>query len=121
MFTNIPQKDVLILDNFIYSFSLDIENGIPIKPYYNGKDDYELEYLMHKLMLIKDEPEDLTLVDFINKVLKLDKFYSYLGTKKKGLLVKKKKIARRSVVVGLKPESAPKSSQFLSSTRSMKK
>ena len=81
MFTNIPRKDILMLDNFIYSFGLDLENGIPIKPYYKGKDDYELEYLCNTLLKIKDEPESCTLVDFVNEHLGLDKFYTYLGTK----------------------------------------
>jgi TFIIF-interacting CTD phosphatase-like protein len=81
MFTNIPRKDILMLDNFIYSFALDIENGIPIKPYYKGKDDYELEYLMEKLMLIANEPETTTLVDHVNKVLNLNEFYKFLEAK----------------------------------------
>jgi hypothetical protein len=81
MFTNIPRKDILMVDNFIYSFSLDIENGVPIKPYYKGKDDFELEYLMDKLVEVKNQDESTTLVDLVNRTLRLDEFYSFLGAK----------------------------------------
>ena len=106
MFTNIPRKDILILDNFIHSFSLDIENGIPIKPYYQGDDDYELEYLMEKLKLIKDtQPNEITLVDHVNNVLGLDEFYRYLGQTQSEEITEQesprieKKIARTSVII----------------------
>ena len=36
---------MIIIDNLIYSFATDLENGIPIKPYYEGKEDYELIYI----------------------------------------------------------------------------
>lgn len=115
MFTNIPRKDILMLDNFIYSFGLDLENGIPIKPYYKGKDDYELEYLCDTLLKIKDEPESTTLVDFINKNLGIDRFYSYLGKKIEGqdddedMRDSRMTIARRSVIIGGKNEASPQS------------
>lgn len=100
-----------MLDNFIYSFGLDLENGIPIKPYYKGKDDYELEYLCEALLKIKDEPEATTLVDFVNKSLGLDKFYTYLGNKEDGqedddnMRDSRMTIARRSVIIGGRNES----------------
>jgi Dullard-like phosphatase family protein len=105
MFTNVPRKDMLMLDNFIYSFALDLENGIPIKPYYKGKDDYELEYLCNLLMQIKNEPESTTLVDFINKSLGLDRFYEFLDFKnhpdnENDLGGSRATIVRKSVVVG---------------------
>lgn len=95
-----------MVDNFIYSFSLDIENGVPCKPYYKGKDDYELEYLQEKLVQIRNEPEKTTLVDFVNKHLKLDEFYKYLGSKDEDdRQIPRKSIARKSVVIGKAPES----------------
>jgi RNA polymerase II subunit A small phosphatase-like protein len=48
-FTNIPIKDMLIVDNYIYSFALNLENGICIKPYYEGKEDQELMFLTEVL------------------------------------------------------------------------
>ena len=38
-------KDILIVDNYIYSFALNLQNGICIKPYYEGSEDRELEFL----------------------------------------------------------------------------
>lgn len=106
MFTNIPRKDILMVDNFIYSFSLDIENGIPIKPYYKGKDDYELEYLMEKLVMIQHEPESTTLVDLVNKHLNLDEFYNFLGARdEENEELDRIPIARKSVVIGANPSS----------------
>ena len=32
-------KDVVIIDNAVYSFGFQIDNGIPIIPFYNNKDD----------------------------------------------------------------------------------
>jgi hypothetical protein len=32
-------KDVLIIDNFIHSFAYQLQNGIPIVPFYMEKDD----------------------------------------------------------------------------------
>ena len=31
-------KDVVLVDNSTYSYSMQIDNGIPIIPYYQGKD-----------------------------------------------------------------------------------
>lgn len=121
MFTNIPRKDMLMLDNFIYSFALDIENGVPIKPYYKGKDDYELEYLMEKLMLIANEPESTTLVDHVNRVLKLDEFYKYLGAKEDDYQDEDniRQIARASVIIGAGVDKSPlPKSTYISPQRS---
>lgn len=36
-------KDIVLIDNAAYSFGVHIENGIPIVPYYDNKDDRELK------------------------------------------------------------------------------
>lgn len=46
-------RDMILVDNLIYSFSANMSNGIPIKPYIKGKDDCELEYLADKLKSLK--------------------------------------------------------------------
>lgn len=38
-------KDIVLIDNAAYSFGCHIENGIPIIPYYDNKDDKELKLL----------------------------------------------------------------------------
>lgn len=35
-------NDVVLVDNAAYSFGFQIENGIPIIPFYNNKEDQEL-------------------------------------------------------------------------------
>ncbi len=35
-------KDIILVDNAAYSFGYQIENGIPIIPYYDNKEDREL-------------------------------------------------------------------------------
>ncbi len=48
---------VTIIDNHVYSFGFQLDNGIPILPFYNDKDDIELMLLMSyfkKLMKVND-------------------------------------------------------------------
>lgn len=45
LFNNIEMNDLIIVDNIICSFAMDLKNGVPIKPYSSSKEDYELEYL----------------------------------------------------------------------------
>jgi TFIIF-interacting CTD phosphatase-like protein len=42
-------ENIILVDNLIYSFAADLDNGIHIKSYVNGRDDYELEYLANVL------------------------------------------------------------------------
>ena len=35
-------SDIVLVDNASYSFGFQIDNGIPIVPFYNSKDDVEL-------------------------------------------------------------------------------
>ena len=38
---------MLLVDNAAYSYFYQLENGIPIIPYYDDKDDQELLHLIH--------------------------------------------------------------------------
>jgi len=40
-------KDIVIVDNAVYSFGFQLENGIPIIPFYNNPDDEELKHLVN--------------------------------------------------------------------------
>lgn len=51
--TNRDLKDVVLIDNAVYSFILNMENGVPIIPFYNNKDDTELLKLKNFLMNLK--------------------------------------------------------------------
>ena len=50
-------KDVVIIDNSILSFAYQLENGIPIVPYYEGKEDDELIFLSSFLLNISTEKD----------------------------------------------------------------
>jgi len=47
--TNRNKEDIIIIDNLIQSFSLDLKNGIPIRSYIDDGDDVELKYIADKL------------------------------------------------------------------------
>ena len=51
---NRKMSKMLLVDNAAYSYAYQIENGIPILPYYEGKDDYQLQGLQKYLMKFKD-------------------------------------------------------------------
>ena len=65
---------MLIVDNYIYSYALNLDNGICIKPYYEGKEDVELEYLCKILTLKKSDMRDI-----VNFDLGLKNLNKYLG------------------------------------------
>ena len=46
IFANRNLKDLVLVDNAAYSFSFQIENGIPIAPFYYHKEDTELKRLV---------------------------------------------------------------------------
>ena len=70
--SNWRKQDIVIIDNLIYSFAGDLENGIPIKPYIKGKEDYELEYIANILDGVRDSPDVMM---YMREVLKLNRFY----------------------------------------------
>lgn len=46
---NVKLKDMIIIDNSVLSFAFHLDNGIPILPYYNNKQDNELLFLRDHL------------------------------------------------------------------------
>lgn len=49
---------MVIVDNSVYSFSFQINNGIPIIPYYDDKEDEEMLHLIYYLNCL-DQVEDV--------------------------------------------------------------
>lgn len=66
--------DLVLVDNAVYSYYFQQENGIPIIPYIQGKNDYELQHLAsycEKLVSCKDVRE-------VNrKFLKLEQYAKF--------------------------------------------
>lgn len=49
--------DMVLIDNAAYSYIYQLDNGIPILPYYHGNTDYELKALqsyIESMLLLKD-------------------------------------------------------------------
>lgn len=61
IFANRDLKNLIIVDNALYSYGLNLENGIPILPFYRNKKDFELRELVEFLLAVKDF-EDLRIV-----------------------------------------------------------
>ena len=49
IFANRDPKDLVIIDNSVYSFAFQIDNGIPIIPFYTDKEDEEMLHLIYYL------------------------------------------------------------------------
>ena len=47
-------KDVLIIDNSCLSFAFNINNGIPILPFYDNNQDVELKHLTYYLNCLEE-------------------------------------------------------------------
>ena len=54
IFPQIDLKNCLIVDNFVYNFVNQLENGIPILPFYGEKNDNELKKLLHYLQELSE-------------------------------------------------------------------
>ena len=52
IFKNINLKDIIIIDNSVISFTYNLDNGLPILPYYDSPTDYELIFLTGYLNFI---------------------------------------------------------------------
>ena len=46
IFHNRDLKNIILIDNAAYSFAFQVNNGIPIVPYYHGQDDLELKSMI---------------------------------------------------------------------------
>jgi len=67
--------DVIIIDNYVHSYALHPEHGIPIKPYYGAKEDKELVDLANFLHLTTDYPN---LQEFMKTRFDFPKLYNFL-------------------------------------------
>lgn len=75
IFRNINIRDLVIIDNSILSFCHQIDNGIPILPFYDNKEDNELFYLTKFLLNIVHENDlrniirnEIKIQYYVNKI-----------------------------------------------------
>lgn len=73
---NRKPQNMILVDNLLYSFAANFENGIPIKPYTNGKDDWELMYLADTLSKLNNGDD---VASFLIESMKLYHFYELLA------------------------------------------
>ena len=52
MFEGIDMKDIVIVDNAVYSFGFQLLNGVPILPYYEDPNDTELYHLIDFMKML---------------------------------------------------------------------
>ena len=52
--TNRDLKDMVLVDNSVYSFAYQIDNGIPIISFYDDPNDEELLHLMYYVQCLSD-------------------------------------------------------------------
>ena len=80
-------KDMILVDNAAYSFGYQIDNGVPIIPYYDNKTDEELkdllEFIKTKILPAKDVRKVISSTfqlkrfnDFLNPQTAVEKIYS---------------------------------------------
>lgn len=50
-------RDMVLVDNASYSYGLQIDNGIPILPYYENKQDEEFKHLLPYLLRLQHYPD----------------------------------------------------------------
>lgn len=73
---NRKRDQIILVDNLIYSFAADLDQGVYIKSYVHGRDDYELEYLANVLEKLD---YGANVAKFIEENFRLKPFYKMLG------------------------------------------
>lgn len=73
-------KDVILVDNSVYSFGFQLSNGVPIIPFYNDPTDTELVYLAQYVLQLADldDIREQNAVTFELEVLKYADLSEYL-------------------------------------------
>lgn len=74
VFKNRELKDLVIVDNAVFSFGAQLANGIPIAPFKNDKDDREFLHLMNYLAAMKDY-DDLRILN--REAFKMEQVYQF--------------------------------------------
>ena len=82
IFANVSQDKIVIIDNSILSFCFQIDNGIPIFPFYNDKSDCELRVLVNYLNHLsnckdlRQENKTVLKLEFLYKTIPINDYSS---------------------------------------------
>lgn len=90
---NVPLKNMIIIDNSVLSFAFHLENGIPVLPYYNNKNDNELLYLKDYLLELYHSDD---FVETNNKVFNLKKLMNEASKEDRDLVEEEVKQSEKS-------------------------
>lgn len=77
------RDNILLIDNFIYSFAFNLENGIPVQHWYGDKNDCSLLQIMQYLTYIKDFDN---LAKENDQIFEFRKILSYIPAKVKDFI-----------------------------------
>lgn len=75
VFANRSLNELLLVDNAFYSFGFQVDNGVPIVPFFRDKSDVELQELHDFLLTIKNEPD---VKDAIRTYFRNDLYMRYM-------------------------------------------
>jgi TFIIF-interacting CTD phosphatase-like protein len=64
---------MIMVDNLVYSYASNLENGVPIKPYIKGSDDCELEFLAD---VLENIDEGMPCSEFLEREFGFKKLYA---------------------------------------------
>ena len=74
IFRNRDLKDMIIVDNAVYSFGAQLANGVPITPFKDDVEDREFQYLMNYLLILKDY-DDMRILN--KEAFKMEQVYQF--------------------------------------------
>ena len=80
---NVHRRDIILVDYSVLSFGIQLENGIPITPYYDNINDSELKVLNNYLAHLSTVDD---IRDENRKYIKLEYFVNITSPKKKFLI-----------------------------------
>lgn len=72
VFKNRDLRDMIIVDNAVFSFGAQLANGVPITPFKDDREDKEFIYLMNYLDKLKDYND---MRDFNREAFKMEQVY----------------------------------------------
>ncbi len=74
-FEGCDPKNTIIIDNLIQSFALNLDTGLPIKPFF---DDYRDMELIQYMTMLEEAAESRSLAEFLSTRFRIPRFFEHL-------------------------------------------